>query len=401
MRKSVLDLATSDDVELWFLRRGVPMLVPHDAASHRSGRSERVWRRALPALVVIYLAVLVGCLTFGARWGVLVSALVFMGSWMLGNLVRGAGPLSLPESLGNMELVAFVVGPAAAVLFVPNALDLFGIEIGGAAGRVFAAFGVALLQVLTLGAVWVAVAFGVVAMTAWLLREFAKSLSETGATLARTLPLLLGVVTFFFFTGELWQSIGRLRGLSYGLVVLLFVLLGGGFIARGRNLDLDTLSRFETADDLRESLVRCELASHSFHDAGAHDFPLVSVLGKRERVNLLTVAVLSRLVVALVVGVVTGFFFVVLGLIAIDEEVVRAWAAHDPRVIARFNLPPRTVVLSWELLNVAGFLATFSGFYFTIVSATDPSLRMGLRDTAEEAIRDACAARLVLTSPSS
>ena len=39
----------------------------------------------------------------------------------------------------------------------------------------------------------------------------------------RTLPLLLGVVTFIFFTGELWQSVGRLNSFGYVAVVLLFV----------------------------------------------------------------------------------------------------------------------------------------------------------------------------------
>ena len=107
-------------------------------------------------------------------------------------------------------------------------------------------------------------------------------------------------------------------------------------------------------------------------------------------------AVLSRLVVAIVVSVVVGLFFVVFGFLTVNDDVVKAWTLQNPRTLLTLRVPTRTLTLGWEHLNVAGFLATFSGFYFTIVSATDPTLRAGFRDTAEDGIRDACAARIAL-----
>ena len=48
-----------------------------------------------------------------------------------------------------------------------------------------------------------------------------------------------------------------------------------------------------------------------------------------------------------------------------------------------------------HLLRAALFAFEASGFYFAVVSATDPTLREGLRDNAEDDVRQACAARLV------
>ena len=46
--------------------------------------------------------------------------------------------------------------------------------------------------------------------------------------------------------------------------------------------------------------------------------------------------------------------------------------------------------------RVAGFLAVFAGFYYAVVSATDPAMRQGVRDTVTESIREACATRAAL-----
>lgn len=85
-------------------------------------------------------------------------------------------------------------------------------------------------------------------------------MGQVGVTLARTLPLLLGVVTFFFLSAELWQSMGRLRPISYTAVVLLFVGLGAAFLSSRSQLDLDALSRFSSSHEIATLLAGTSVA---------------------------------------------------------------------------------------------------------------------------------------------
>jgi hypothetical protein len=384
------------DEELWFLRRGVPSLVPDRVTRD----PERVWRRALPALVALYAAMLLRGLVVkdqGVAVDVAIGSGVLVATWLISNLVHRQRLLSLPRGLGRFELASFVVGPAIPAIFTTETSDVSlmtdspVLRIGGAAF-------VMIVQVGILVLVWFSVSFGLVSLTVWLLREMAETLGTTGAALARTLPLLLGVVTFFFLTAEVWQSVGLLHWFPYALLVLLFTALGGVFIARGRSLDIVGLATFESREELESVLEAGGVPpSAGGRPLGDLSYPVACGLDRRQRANLVAVAVLSRLVVATVVAVTVGLFFVVFGFLTVNADVVKAWTLQAPREIVSLDVPTRKLMLSWEHLNVAGFLATFSGFYFTIVSATDPTLRSGLRDTAEDGVRAACAARIALS----
>lgn len=380
----------------WFLRRGVPLLVSERVAKVPA----QIWRRALPALVVLYVAMLLRGLATkdqSVTADLAIGGAVLVATWLVSNLIHRQRPFSLPNELGPFELAAFVVGPAIPSLLTSEAAGLL-LEGDGFATRIIGALIVMVFELCVLAVVWFVVSFGIVSLTVWLLREFAQTLGTTGTALARTVPLLLGVVTFFFLTAEVWQSIGLLHWFPYALLVLLFALLGGVFIARGRNLDIDQLARFGSREELETVLLSSGVPARvTRHRFGELQYPTICPLGRRQRANLIAVAVLSRLVVATVVAVVVGLFFVVFGFLAVNGEVVKAWTLQSPREIVSLRVPTRTLMLTWEHLNVAGFLATFSGFYFTIVSATDPTLRAGLRDTAEDGVRAACAARIVLT----
>ncbi len=227
----------------------------------------------------------------------------------------------------------------------------------------------------------------------WLLRELIGTLAATTAALARTLPLLLGVVTFFFFTAEVWQSVGRARSLSYALILLTFVGLGAIFLASRRQLDLQLLARFDLDHSVADVLADVDQPFDS--SVRLEEYEGLCPLSSQQTFNLRLIAVLSRMVVAVVVAMAVGTVFTVLGALAIDAEVVKAWTLHDPTILVSLKVPGRTWILSWEHLRVVGFLSTFTGFYFSVVSATDPSLREGISDTADDAVRHACAVRLV------
>ncbi len=374
----------------------MPLLVSERVAREPA----QVWRRALPALLALYAMILLRGLVMAdqsvaADAGV--GGAVLLVTWVVSNILRRQRLFSRPNGLGPFELAAFVVGPAIPSLLTTEAATLL-LEGDSFAVRVVGALIVMAFQLCILATVWFGVSFGIVSLTVWLLRELAQTIGTTGAALSRTVPLLLGVVTFFFLTAEVWQSIGLLRWFPYSLLILLFTILGGVFIARGRNLDIATLATFETRSDLETVIQQSGLPTwtedHQRFDR--MEFPAVCPLGRRQRANLVVVAVLSRLILATVVAVVVGLFFVVFGFLVVNGDVVQAWTLRPAREIFSLQVPTRTLTLTWEHINVAGFLATFSGFYFTIVSATDPTLRAGLRDTAEDGVRSACAARIML-----
>lgn len=176
-------------------------------------------------------------------------------------------------------------------------------------------------------------------------------------------------------------------------VVALFVGTGGLFLFSRRQFDLPSLARFETRADLEQSLRAGAVPGL---DASAVDLPADCPLSPPQERNLRLVAALSRLVVAALVGSWVFAFFFCLGLLAVSGETVKAWTQADPEVLAQGVFLGQTVTLTWEHVKVAGFLAVFTGFYFAVVSATDSRLREGLRDTADEAVREACGARLAL-----
>ena len=231
-----------------------------------------------------------------------------------------------------------------------------------------------------------------VSVVTFVTRELWSGLVSTGPAMARTLPLLLGVVTFFFFTSEVWQSVGMLSGGAYAAAVLLFVLVSAAFLYTRNRLGLEELSRFEGADDLDAALAATPL-----HDAGsAVRVPATCPLTPGQTRVLRLVATVSRLMVASVVGAGVLLFFTVLGAIAVPMDVVAAWTTTDPSVLAELPTDRRSFAVTGPLLRVAGFLAVFSGFYYAVVSVVDPTMRQEMSDTVTETVREACAARLVV-----
>ncbi|WP_392543857.1 hypothetical protein [Oryzobacter telluris] len=232
----------------------------------------------------------------------------------------------------------------------------------------------------------------VVSVVVFVTRELWSGLVSTGPAMARTLPLLLGVVTFFFFTAEVWQSVGMLSGGAYTAAVLLFVVVSAAFLGSRKRLDLGALSTFDSTADLEEALAGTPL-----QDSGSDlEAPVTCPLTPGQTRTLRLVATVSRLVVTAVVGAGVLVFFTVLGTVAVPTQVVGAWTTVDPAVLAEIATDRRTFAVTAPLLKVAGFLAAFSALYYAVVSVVDPTMRQELRDTVTETVRGACAARLVV-----
>lgn len=376
------------ELDRWFFRRGLSSLLD-DTPIHLDAS-----RRATPFLTAEFLLVMlvgVPATTGNILISALIAAAAVLAVWVGANLVRRRKPFATVARFGWPEGVAFVAVPAITALISPHSgIVLPDITITSLQARLASAVSLTVLQGLVLACALVLVRFGIISLVVWLGRELFATFATTGVSLTRTLPLLLGVVGFFFFTGELWQSVGRLDSLAYVGVMALFVGLSLAFLSSRNELELEDLARFDDDEALAAALTASPLAGAEL------EAPVVCPLTRRQLRNLRLVATISRLLVASVVGLAVFLFFMALGVLAVNSETVKAFTGAPAQVIADWTTAAHTYALTWEHIRVAGFLAVFSGFYYAVVSATDPVMRQGVKDTVKDSIREACATRAVL-----
>ncbi|MBX7069919.1 MAG: hypothetical protein K1X38_11080 [Microthrixaceae bacterium] len=372
-------MATPDltELERWFLGRGIP----HFIADYN--HSTRVWTRALPFLLVTYLLAAVpvtadtwsdGAVEFAA------TVVCLLVAWVLLNLVRKQPFFSRPTRIGKVELGVYVLGP-------PLGHVLLGEPTGAAI-----AFGI---QLALLTGAYVVASYALIPLLGWTLQRSVDSLRVAGTAMARALPLLLLVVTFFFMTAEVWQVFGRLQGVPYGLTLMLFLVSGAAFAANRGRKELDGAANVHDRDEMAELVAGTPAADacrRLSDEAFASEPP---PLTGRQRINLLLVIVVNQVLLAVVVATAIGGFFLAFGFLGIGGDVVEAWVLHPPNPLFTWTISSRPLVFSEELIRVSGFLATFSGFYFSVQSTTDPRLREGLDEFAEDNVRQLLAMRQV------
>ncbi len=340
-------------------------------------------------LVLVPLAAEDRLLTLAVAAGLLVVA------WVGLNAAGRRPLLARPVTVGWREKVVFVALPAVAALVPPVAdvlLDDLVVSGWWVKGVVAADQAVtALVMLWVLGAL---VRSGLVSVFPWLARQTGAAFVAAGGALGRTIPLLIGVVAMIFFSADLWRSVGRLAGWGYVNVLALFALLSAGFLHSREHLDLRRLATFDTVDEVAEPLADTPLALDPDRPPTL-PLPAETPLGPQQEHDLRLVSTMARVTVVTVIGLAVFAFFVVLGAIAVNADVVRAWVGGEPHVLLTLVTTRYRYDLTVEHLRVAGFLAVFSAFYAAVASRTDPGMREHMHDTAEEAIREACAARLL------
>lgn len=203
---------------------------------------------------------------------------------------------------------------------------------------------------------------------------------------------MLGFVFFFFFNTGVWSAVTGLEVWSFVGLVTFLLILGAGFLSSSRQFALEPLARFDEDSDVREALAGTPFPAL----ADTVPTPVVCPLNRRQTANLRFVSVLSRLVMAMVLALAVFAIFVVLGFIVFGPDAVQGWAKQTPQVIFSLRIGDQLHIICWQQLKVAGFLATFSAFNYTLVAATDSRLRQEVVDTATTILRQACALRLGL-----
>lgn len=372
------DGAAIEETERWFLKRGLP----HFIADYSVTRD--VLTRAVPLLALIFLIEVANApkRAFPLWLDVLAVAgglAILLGVWMALNAIRRRRLLALPERVGAVEVAVFVLVPPAVPL-------IFG-------GQWQSALATAALNLGLLAAIYLVTSYGLVPMTRWGASEIVRGLNAVVGLFIRALPLLLLFVTFLFLNAEVWQVSAELAGPFYWISLGIFLAVGVLFAVIRLPKEIGELSGFESWDVLAarvygtpaEALARTTVRPST-------EAPSLS---RRQWGNVGLVVLFSQALQVLLVTVMVGAFLVGFGLVAVTGPTVEAFVGAPPHVLATVHLWGREMVLTEELLRVAGFLAVFSGLYFAISVLTDTTYRREFLEEVVGEIREALAVRAV------
>ena len=373
-------VAQRNDVERWFIRRGLPHFIePYSAGP-------AVWNRAAPVLVVAYFAGGLNGLDL-ERWsaarnlaaaGVVLA--VLLGAWMATNLFRHRPPLARPTDLGVPELVAFIVGPTIPSLVFEQWGDAFQSAAEGAA---------------VLLVIYAVTSYGVIPLIGWAASQTFHRVGSVGRTLTRALPLLLLFTVFLFINAEVWQVAGTLTGAAYILTLCLFFVMGSAFVLSRVPSVTHAVSQFDDWGEVA-TLVADTPAATFVHHLPTDGDPMEKPLSRRQRLNIGLVSVFSQGILITIVAVALASFLTLFGMLSMTEQHTAAWTGlEEVHVLWRLHLDGRELVLTESLLRVAGFLGAFTGMYFTVVLGTDSTYRDEFAEDAGPQIRQALAVRLV------
>ena len=215
---------------------------------------------------------------------------------------------------------------------------------GGWRGDASAGISTAVTVLLVVAAVYAGRALRVHLIGTWAMRQTLTSLGLLFPLATRALPMLLLFVTFLFINTEVWMVASALDGGILWGAVMLFAALAIGFLV---------VRLVEEVDRLDDEIGREELGDEA------------DVVGL-QRANLVLVLLITQAFQVLLLALAVFVFFIVFGVVAMDESVLEAWIGTD--LTYAWGIP-----VSRELLQVSTFLAAFSGLYFAVYAVSDES----------------------------
>jgi hypothetical protein len=370
-----------DDIERWFIRRGLPHFV------ERRDSASAIWARALPLLVLAYLLLGLNALDL-KHWSLArnlaVAAFIVAASvvtWFVANWLRGRRWTERPRQIGPAELAVFTVVPTLPSMFV------------GQWGDALQTF---LEAIALLAALWALTSYGVLPLLRWAGGRTLGQLAVLFNVVVRALPLLLLFLTFLFINAEVWQVAGTLSGPVYGVVLAIFFVLGAVFVLSRVPSLMRQLNHFDSWADI-EGLVTGTPARPVFAVIPRPaEPPGGEPMTMRARLNIGLVTIFSQAIQITLVALTMTGFFVLFGFLAIPLDTIEGWTAvDDVHVLATWSTGGRTLVVSEPLLRVAAFLGAFTGMYFTVLLSTDAVYREEFAEDVAPELRQALAVRRV------
>jgi hypothetical protein len=97
----------------------------------------------------------------------------------------------------------------------------------------------------------------------------------------------------------------------------------------------------------------------------------------------------------ILVAAAIGLFYVGFGLVAVREATMVAWIGDDLDRIATLTLFGNEVLLTWDLIRVAGLIAALSAVQLTFSALTDQTYRAEFFEGMLVEMREALAARAI------
>jgi hypothetical protein len=201
----------------------------------------------------------------------------------------------------------------------------------------------------------------------WALERLLSQLASSLALLMRAIPLLMIFSVVLFLPVEMWEVFSDLPLASLAILAGLFVALGTSFLIARVPREVRSLER----------------------EAGGEG----PELDRRQRLNVGLVLFVSQALQVLLVSLAVGAFFVALGVLVIDADLLRSWIGSGGNVLLTIDLFGHRGILTEELLRVAGAIAAFTGLYFAISMLTDEVYRREFLDELIGEMRDTFRAR--------
>ncbi|WCB92689.1 hypothetical protein DSM104299_01387 [Baekduia alba] len=335
-----------------FRRAGLPLLIEDYSAS------EDIFTRVAPLLAFIAFLEVFGAVDLSWPWWanvatVLGALAVLLGALALRNHARGRPAFAIPERVGPVELAIFVLVPALLPVVFNQQVTSALVTAAG--------------NVLILLVAWGVVGFGLLSIVRWAGARLVTQLAASIPLVARAVPLLMLFAVVLFLTTEMWQVFAEMELASLIAIVALLMVIGSLFV----------VGRIP-----REVGALAEQAAHG-----------VPPLRRAQRVNVGMVLFVSQALQVLVVALAVGVFFVVFGLLAIDDGVLDAWLGHAGHAIVDWSVFGVRIRPTQELLRVATAIAALSGLYYAIAVLTDATYREEFLDEVTGDMRETFADR--------
>lgn len=335
-----------------FRRSGLPLFIEDYSATHD------IFNRATPFFVLVFLIEMAGATSLDWSWwqnllAAVAGLVVLVCGFGVLNVLRQRPFWSLPSRFGIPELAAFVLLPALLPLVFEGQLGQF--------------LGVALGNLLLVGAAYLVVGYGLTATIFWGTTRLARELADSLGKLFRALPLLLVFSLVLFVSTEMWQVFSSMPTVFVVFVITLFGVLGIAFLI------------LRVPDEVR----RIEKG------AGADGPPL----RRRQRFNVGLSLVVSHVMQVIVVSAGIGAFFVAFGMLAIGDHIYEAWEVSPGGWTTTIDVFDHQLLLTESLVRVALGVATFTGLYYAIALITDATYRDQFLDGITEDLREVFAVR--------
>lgn len=362
------------EAHAWFLRRGLPAVLPPGALP------QRLWQRSSPALAAfaVIMANSVALVTITGKHTITIDGGPTRNEWFVLGLLVLVLPAATAVGWWVSRLAtwrASTIAAAVSVLVIG-----LGVVFGGPTPRI----GADLIYVgVVIAAILACTASGIGAILGWALDATAKNLSLAGTLFVRALPVLMLTVLAFFNT-YMWLMASYLNRGRLLLALSFLGLIAVAFI---------TSATIERVRPMLTATSRPDGDETKLHGTPFHGLPAPSQripVSRVERVNVVFVLVMSQVLQVLMVAIVIALIFFVLGLILLSPRVLTEWTrggASDGTLLGM------TLPIPESLIQIAMFLGALTFMYISARAVGDADYRVQFLDPLIEDLRVALDAR--------